>query len=179
MDSVGRGSGALVFESTPNELDWRLDIRMNAFFNGTGVRGIFEPLLILRAGCARNSDRDNQAIDFSRWSAAHFLLDCRRRSGEIHIQSSGKDAHCGQHARTEGCSYEIGRRETLSPPLIIDRRICSQLGFGRTMHGRAVEVTLIFRLNANHASIFAPKEKQRDSGRHHSLAGAACALAWL
>lgn len=88
-------------KSTPNELDWRLDVRMNALFYRTGVGSIFEPLLILRAGCPGNPNRDKQAIDFSRGRAAHFLLDGRGGSREVNIQSSGKDAHRGQHTRAE------------------------------------------------------------------------------
>ena len=139
-------------QSTPNEIDWRLDVRMNAFLHWTGVRCIFEPLLILRAGRPGNSNRDRQATDLSRWRAAHFLLNCRRGSGEVNIQSSGNDAHRGQHARAERRSYEVSRGETLSSPLIIDRRVRSQFSLRWGMHGRAVEVTLILRLNANHTA---------------------------
>jgi hypothetical protein len=88
-------------QSTPNEIDWRLDVRVNALHHWTGVRCILEPLLILRAGCPRDSNRDSQAIDSSRWRAAHSLLNCCRGSGEVNIQSSGNDAHRGQHARAE------------------------------------------------------------------------------
>ena len=123
---------------------------MDALFHWTGVCGIFEPLLILRAARPGNSNRDSQATDFSRGSATHFLLYGRRSPGQVNIQSSGKDAHCRQHARSEGRGYEVSGRETLSPPLIIDGRVCSQFSFGRGMHRRAVEVSLIFHLNANH-----------------------------
>ena len=85
--------------STPNELDRRLDVRVKALFHWTGVRCVFEPLPILRARCPGNSNRNGQAVDFSRGSAAHFLVNRRRGSGEVKIQSSGNDAHRGQHAR--------------------------------------------------------------------------------
>jgi hypothetical protein len=87
--------------STPNKLYRRLDVWVKALFHWTGVRCIFEPLLILRARCPGNSNRDSQAIDFSRGSAGHFLFNCRRGSVEVNIQSSGNDAHSGQHARSE------------------------------------------------------------------------------
>ena len=87
--------------STPNELDRRLDVRVKALFHWTGVRCVFEPLLVLRARCPGNSNRDSQAIDSSRGGAAHFLFNCRRGSGEVNIQSSCNDAHRGQHARSE------------------------------------------------------------------------------
>ena len=56
--------------STPNELDRRLDVRVKALFHWTGVRCVFEPLLILRARRPGISNRDSQAIDSSRGSAA-------------------------------------------------------------------------------------------------------------
>lgn len=55
--------------STPNELDRRRDIRVKALFHWTGVRCVFEPLLILKARCPGNSNRDSQAIDSS-WGCA-------------------------------------------------------------------------------------------------------------
>jgi hypothetical protein len=87
--------------STPSELDRRLDVRVKALFHWTGVRCVFEPLLILRARCPGHSNRDSQAIDLSRGRAAHLLFNCRRGSGEVNIQTSGNDAHSRQHARSE------------------------------------------------------------------------------
>ena len=99
---------------------------MDALFYRTGVSGILEPLLILGTGCPWNSNCDDEALNFSRRRAAHFFLDGCRGSGEVEIQSSGNDAHCGQHARAKGCGDEVSRRETLTSTLIVDRRICRE-----------------------------------------------------
>ena len=123
---------------------------MNALLHWTGVCGVFEPLLILGAGRAGNMNRDNQTMDFSRRSRAHLFLNRRRGAGEVKIQRSGNDAHGGQHARSERGCDEVGRGEALSAALVIDRRVGSQFSAGWRMHRRAVEVTLVFRLDANH-----------------------------
>lgn len=117
-------------ESPPNELDGRFDVRVDASFDGTGMRGIFEPLLVFRAGCLGDSNGDNEALDFSRGRAAHLLLNRCRGPGKVDVQSSGKNTHRSQHAGTQGCSDKVSGRETFSPTLIIDRCVGSQFGAG-------------------------------------------------
>lgn len=73
---------------------------MKALFHWTGVRCVFEPLLILRARCPGNSNRDSQAIDSSRGSAAHFLFNCRRGSGEVKGETTER------RVTTRGSCYE-------------------------------------------------------------------------
>ena len=136
----------------PTELNRRLDIRMNAPFHRASVRRVFEPFLVLWSSCPRNLDLNDQAIDFSWGCAGHFLFDSRGGSREVHFQRSRDDAHRRQHARAERRSHEVSRGEALPSPLVIERRVSSQFGFGRSMHRCAVQFALIFHLNANHTN---------------------------
>jgi len=128
---------------------------------------VFQPLLILWRGFHRDSDRHRQARDSSRGRAAHLFLNRCRRSAEVDIQASCKDAHGGQHAGAERRGCKVRRREALSPALVVDWRVSSQFGLRRRMHRGTVEVALVLRLNENHiASIFALKlQKDEPRGR--------------
>jgi hypothetical protein len=127
---------------------------VKASFYWAGVCCVFEALPILRARCPGNSNGNGQAADFSRGSAAHFLVNGSRGSSEVKIESSGNDAHGGQHARSKGRGYKVSRGETFSSALIIDWCVCSEFSIRGGVHGRAVQITLIFHLNANHNAPF-------------------------
>ena len=146
-------SSLIAGESAPMNFDGGFDVRMNAPFDRACVRGIFEPLPVLRTGCPWDSDGDRQPIDLPRGRAAHLLVHRHSGTRQVEIQRSCDDAHRGQHARAERSRDEVGWGKTLSTALVIYGRICGQLCFRWSVHGRAVEVTLIFRLNANHTAI--------------------------
>jgi len=154
-------------ESTPDKFDWRFNVWVNASLHRAGMSCVFQPLLILWRGFHRDSDRHRQARDSSRGRAAHLFLNRCRRSAEVDIQASCKDAHGGQHAGAERRGCKVRRREALSPALVVDWRVGSQFGLRRRMHRGTVEVALVLRLNANHiASIFALKlQKDEPRGR--------------
>jgi hypothetical protein len=119
----------IMSESTPMNLDWHFNVRMNASFDRACMCCIFEALLVLWGGCPGDSNGDRQPIDLSGSGGAHLFVNRCSRTREVKSQCSCHDAHRGENARAERGRDEVGRRETLSTALIIDGRICSQLSF--------------------------------------------------
>lgn len=87
--------------STPDKLDWRFDVGVNAPLHRAGVRCVFKALLNVRGGCAGNLDCGRQPDDSPWGSAAHFFVDGCRGPAEVEVQISGNNAHRRQHARAE------------------------------------------------------------------------------
>ena len=136
--------------STPGEFDGGLDVGMEAFVNRAGVGGAHEFLLVLGSYGVRHVDVDDKALDHARGGGGHLLFDGGGGSGDIDFQGAGHDAHDGEHAGAERSGDEVGGREAFAAALVVLGGIGNEFCSRGTVHGFAVQVSLIFDLDGDH-----------------------------
>src|SRR5579859_6581511 len=104
----------------PVELDLYLHIGMDTVHDGAGMGGPLENglLFFIYDEFAGEVEDDIDAGDPAR-IGLHDLLDGQFHAAEVYLQIAGLYPHCGSHTGAEGRSYEVGRGETLTFPLVV------------------------------------------------------------
>ena len=143
-------SFAIDSESSPGEFNGGRDVGVEALVNWAGMGGAFEFQPILWGDWLRYVDLHGKALDHARGGGGHLLFDGGGGSGDIDFQRAGQDAHHGEHAGAERGGDEVGGREALAAALVVLGGVGIEFGSGGTMHGLAVQVSLIFDLDGDH-----------------------------
>ena len=138
----------------PGELDGGLDVGVEAFVDGAGVGCAFELLLVFGSDGVGDVDLDGEGCDAAWGGGCHVLVDRGGGAGDVEVEGAGHDAHDGEHAGAEGCGDEVGGGKAFAAALIVFGGVGVEFGAGRAVDCLAVQVALIFELDANHGVSF-------------------------
>jgi hypothetical protein len=137
-------------ELSPAKFDRLLDIGVKALMHRAGVRCFFEGSAVRFADRMRHMDLDGQPLNPAYRSVDHFLLYCRRGSGQVDVERARCDSHNRQDAAPESGCHQIRGRKAFAPALIIFGCVGGEDCSGGAVDCLAVKISLILELDGDH-----------------------------
>jgi len=125
---------------------------MQADGDGAGMGNFFEPDAggLIGHWAGLKCDIDLNPGNAPGGLCGHYLCYVEGTARQFNAVALGKNGHCGDDARAECVGYQVSRRESFTPALIVGRGVGIDVGSRLKVSAIGTQITNVVNVNGSH-----------------------------